>query len=1270
LRQDHSEFHGTEGYQIKKQLGVGGMGIVYLAEDLRQGIPVALKTLKRMNPQALYHFKNEFRALADLRHPNLIKLYELINENGLWFFTMEYLHEAQDFMTYVRGHAGHSAVTVADDGSTADLGCLAQTLAEPSSHNAVTLAEGSLPGTYNGPPQERREMEPQTKPISTRFDEAKVRDSFRQLALGIAALHAIDKVHRDIKPSNVMVVPGPRPRVVLMDFGLVTRSGEGNQRGTLSNMVGTPLYMPPEQASSLEVGPAADWYSFGVMLYEVFAGRAPFLGTLIEVVLAKTEEDAPPLDIFAPHAPQDLASLCMDLLKREPGARPTEQEIFARLGMAQEDNAHLFSSPFVGRKNELQRLKSAFIESRTGHAVAIFVQGPSGLGKSALIKHFLAQLQENHDALILSGRCYEQETVPYKAFDEIIDSLSRVLLDMKKGLSSFLPEEAVLVGKLFPVLQRIPLLAKASEPRVSSPQELRAQAFVALREIFRRLGSERPLVLFIDDLQWSDLDSVVLLREILHPYDPASLLLVASVRTSRSNSGIFSVKQSDVSLEHLPTALAAINAHKLPLLPLPVADAQELARQLAARSGEEVNIEGIIKEAGGHPLFIDELLRRKNKGAIKLDDALWERVCAHEEASRRIVEFVAIAGSPLAQWVIAEAAKMSMPEFVRRTSDLRRAQIVRTLGNLESDSIEPYHDRIRESVTAHLTRETLHNHSAQLSQALEASGAAEHSPELLMRHLESAGLVARAAALAEKAAQRANAALAFDRAAEFLRTALRLGQNTTQALHRLNLALAEALANAGRGPEAAEAFLEAAKAQEPTLQLELKHKAAKQFLGSGYVARGLDLLRSVLAEFGESMPATPTEALEGFYQSRSLLKARGLGFEARNEAQIEHRQLILLDVFSSISFGLSFVDNIRGAYFQTRSLQLALQVGEPNRLARSLMIEAMYVAQEGGEHIITARGLYQEACHILEHNQDPYMAAFLIFGGAFLEYYEGKFRVAAQRFHEAEDRFKEIAGAAWELSTSRIHRLRATDYQGAWEELRPLYNEYIHDAQRRDDRFAEQSLRRWFNVLWLANDQPEKAGEDLDKNPWSAPAGGYHLQHFLEVRARVELAIYRGNAASADWARGALDDAAGSFLFRIQIARAISDWLRGRLALCQAVALGSPENLIGEAEEMSARLFREEANYASIWGMLLQAAAFTHRKKKQEALYLLHQTIRYASAQDFPLCAAVSRRRQGELLGGDDGARLIKLSETWMHSQEIANPARMSEIFAPGFLFS
>ena len=94
---------------------------------------------------------------------------------------------------------------------------------------------------------------------------------------------------------------------------------------------------------------------------------------------------------------------------------------------------------------------------------------------------------------------------------------------------------------------------------------------------------------------------------------------------------------------------------------------------------------------------------------------------------------------------------------------------------------------------------------------------------------------------------------------------------------------------------------------------------------------------------------------------------------------------------------------------------------------------------------------------------------------------------------------------------------------------------------RRNDRYVEASLNRWFNVLWLAHDQPDRAGADLDRKLWTAPAEGrYHLQHFLELRARVELALYRGEGASqGSWARPGLDAAERSMLLRIQIARAL-----------------------------------------------------------------------------------------------------------------------------------
>src|SRR5215469_6799807 len=95
-------FAGTERFRVISCLGEGGMGVVYEAEDVIWGSRVALKTLRGFSVDALFRFKNEFRALAGIQHPNLIRLYELFEDRGQWFFSME-LVEGTDFLSYVRG---------------------------------------------------------------------------------------------------------------------------------------------------------------------------------------------------------------------------------------------------------------------------------------------------------------------------------------------------------------------------------------------------------------------------------------------------------------------------------------------------------------------------------------------------------------------------------------------------------------------------------------------------------------------------------------------------------------------------------------------------------------------------------------------------------------------------------------------------------------------------------------------------------------------------------------------------------------------------------------------------------------------------------------------------------------------------------------------------------------------------------------------------------------------------------------------------------------
>lgn len=1237
-----------------RELGRGGMGVVYEAHDSARGMTVALKTLLNLNAESLYNFKNEFRALADVHHPNLVNLYDLLEEDGRWFFTMEFL-EGGELLPFVRG--------------TQNLSAKQTLLGTPPAPN---LASGSQAGNLaTAPAMGTSDAFAQTQATSAGFDEERLRRALPQLAAGLRALHDAGKVHRDIKPSNIWVTKSER--LILLDFGLAADATLLEEVRSSRQLAGTPFYMAPEQGRPGEpIGPAADWYAVGVILYEMLRGTLPHHGrSMPELLLAK--ESIPELEsTFGAPLPSDLVTLCRELLNPVAAKRPTGPQVLRFIDSWSSSTTsvpalHMETRPnqqlFVGRRAELAILQHAF-EASTTAAHALFVEGRSGLGKTALISKFLASASES-GAIVLSGRCYAAESLPYKAFDSIVDALSRMLRAADTAwLKQLLPTDTAQLARLFPVLLRVPEIARlrSTSPRIASPQEMRSRAFAALAHIFRSLGASGPIVLFIDDLQWADADSLLLLKSLTTSEHAPPIFVVASVR----NSDIASFDRGErITSGAQENPLAELRAERLALAPLSLADSTEIvARLLPSGDNSQADLAAITEEAGGHPLFLAELANyRARSGATgKLDDVLRSRIASLDAVSRSLLETVAVAGLPTPNRCIADACNLSVADAARTASSLRATHLIKTSKSLDGDDLlEPYHDRVRETLLSNMQPTTFSGISRSIASALMAAGQDTSAPESLVRHLLASGQTQEAADMAQRAAQRAHQVLAFDQAAEFLKTALRAGPRDSNQTRAIHIALAEALAAGGRGQEAAEAFLAAGSEVDDAQHIDFKRRAAEHLLASGHVSRGLDELRAVLGELGESIPKTPERALRSLLFHRNEQRDEGLEFHLQEESAIASRALHKLDVYQATSIGLILVDNVRGADFQARSSLLAQRLGEPNRLLRCWVFEAIYRAQEGAEGRASAETFLAAVRPLAASLATPRARAYITLAEAFLEYYNGRFRRAVEAFKLAEVAFRDLAGVAWEQNTIRLHRLRATDYQGAWGELRSLYEEYLADAQRRNDRYVEASITRWFNVLWLAHDEPDRAGADLDQSVWRAPAKDeYHLQHFLEVRARVELAFYRGDGAKqSHWALPGLDAAEGSMLFRIQIAQAIADWLRGRIAACE----GDVETI----EAMAKALDAQDINYARIWGGLLRGTAQAQRGDVAAASETLCDIADYADANDFPLCATIARLRGGGLTPGAKGAALVSTSLSVMKALDIQNPMRMADVFAPGF---
>jgi tetratricopeptide (TPR) repeat protein len=1243
-------------FRLLRRLGEGGMGVVYEALDEERGARVALKTIRKVTPATLARFKKEFRVLQDVHHPNLVALGELVSEADQWFFTME-LVLGGDFIDYVRPiRASRTRLVRSTESTITD----PAGLAAGGSRRAPAVHDGELP-----------------------FEEERLRDALRQLVLALVTLHAAGLVHRDIKPSNIRV--SDDGRVVVLDFGLVSDFTSARY-STEAKVVGTPAYMAPEQAAGGAVGPEADWYSVGVLLYEALTGELPFEGAPLLVLMQKQQQEAPAPRRVVSTIPPDLDALCASLLAFDPRARPSEQTLLDLLDVrSKADGARGRSlapprgqpAPFVGRAAELEALRRAFHESRERGAVSLFLRGESGVGKSGLVRRFAEIVSaEDPDALVLPGRCYESESVPYKAFDGVIDALARSLSRLPVDAAArFVPTRPQALLRVFPVLKRVEAIAQAprEDREEADPSALRSRAFAVLRELLTRVADRYPLVVVIRDLQWADADSLAMLADLLRPPDAPSLLLVGTVRAAAPDAD----GRGDL--------LAAIPGDKrvLDLRGLSEEEATELARSLLLRAASTQGVSGkagppeqktqdaqkIAQEAGGHPLFIDALVSygalTAAPAGVRLEEAIGWRVENLEPETRLILELVAVAGAPTAQGVLAVAAAEESEPFARRVASLRVAHLVSVTGVRGSDTVEPYHDRIRLAVLDHLApgaREALHR---RLALAFERSGGLD--PETLAIHWAASGDTERGGVYAADAGDRAATALAFDVAARLYERAL-AARSPGPARKVLEHKLGDALAAGGWGARAAAAYVRAAEGAQAATALELRRRAAEQLFRSGHFDEGLAAMSDVLASIGMRLPRSPAAALVALVFWRALLRLRGLGFKPRDASQLTAHTLTRVDACWSVAGNLSTTDYIRGAAFQARHMLLALGAGEPLRVVRALALEAVYRSAPGGDVLQRVRPLLDRLAALAEELGQPQVKGWVDGAAGFAHLYRGDFRPALQAFERAGDVWSaQCAGVAWENDIARTYELICLANLGRLRELQRRTESHLRAATERGDLFAAVNSRIGSPALrWLAADDPDTCRRDtLDAlAEWSR--SGFHVAHYWALEALTNADLYAGAGFQAyERIHRRWRELEASMLLRIQLIRIQARLYRGRAALAAAAESRDGEALLGIAIRDALAVEREGMPWAAPHAALLAAGVAAVRKREEEVVPLLRDAAKSFGASGMRLHEAIAQRHLGRYLGGSAGQALVRVSETWLASESIRNAERISRMLAP-----
>jgi tetratricopeptide (TPR) repeat protein len=302
------------GYEVRSVLGRGAMGVVYRARQLALGREVALKTIDPAagDGQDLARFLADAQALAHVQHPNIVQVYEVGQAQGRPFFSME----------------------LVDGGS---LAALLRGVPQPPRHAAEIVA---------------------------------------LLARAVHHAHQRGIVHRDLKPQNVLVTTSGVPKVA--DFGLAKRLDENVGQTQPGTILGTPSYMAPEQAAgqARAVGPAADVYGLGAILYELLTGRPPFAAATVLQTLEQVRSQPPlPPRRLQPRLPRDLETICLKCLEKADKDRYASAE-----ALAEDLQRFLDHRPIHARRSFLWERALKWARRRPAAAALLAVSALAVLG--------------------------------------------------------------------------------------------------------------------------------------------------------------------------------------------------------------------------------------------------------------------------------------------------------------------------------------------------------------------------------------------------------------------------------------------------------------------------------------------------------------------------------------------------------------------------------------------------------------------------------------------------------------------------------------------------------------------------------------------------------------------------------------------------------------------------------------------------------------------------------------------------------------------------
>lgn len=870
-------------YEIKRFLGEGGRKRVYLAHDksLDRDVALALIKTEGLDETAMTRARREAEAMGRLGdHPHVVTVYDIGEDQGQLYVVSQFM-------------AG---------GDLDDL---------------VGAAEGHR------------------LPVDRAVDIA------GQVCHALEHAHAHGVVHRDVKPKNVWLTKDGTAK--LGDFGLAMALDRS--RITLEGMmVGTVAYMPPEQSLGRPADARSDLYSLGALLYELVCGRPPFVGDDAVAIISQHINTAPVAPSWSnSEIPRVLDELILKMLAKAPDERPqsasTVRETLETLSSGElvapapivHDRAspldRLASGVFVGRERETEELRSSLEATLSGRGRAVMVAGEMGIGKTRLASE-LATYASLRGAKVLWGQCYEGEGAPsYWPWVQIVRSYAH---DRDpKALSSEMGTGAVDIAQV--VSEVRDLLPGLPQPAAGDPEQARFRLFDAITTFLKNAAESSPLVLILDDLQWADRASFLLLQFVAAQLRGSRILLVGTYREADIDD--------DHPLSEVLVAMRRDHDHKrISLRGLPIEEVTTLLEASAEHElgPREIRIARLMHDqTEGNPFFIEEVIRHLTEtGQLSRREGRWvidvENVDevgipegVKETIGRRLgrlgeksLELLAVAAVIGREFGIDQLERVTRQEpraLLEQLDEAARARVIAerrgTVGGyrfVNGLTRETLHERLSTS-----RRVTLHSQVVEALESLHAESIEAHLPELAY-HASEAVLVAgpdKAIDYGIRAGARAGSMLAYEDSVTYYEAALHaMGQQYEDGRRlEVQLALGDACWRTGDFSRACEVYEGAAAIAK---KLGAPEQLAAAALGHGGGA-GFDT-----GQVDETLIGLLEDARDALGEGDDPLQAR---------------------VTSRLAEALAFSEaRDRSKRLASEAVEMARRVGDPGALAYAL----------------------------------------------------------------------------------------------------------------------------------------------------------------------------------------------------------------------------------------------------------------------------------------------------------------------------------------------